>query len=523
MTYRSKIIAAVAALGIAVILASALSAWSIRTTDSHIKQVNLAHSLLSEHLQLSVHTYRLFKQLTDEIVLGSSANQSIVRNKRSAIAESIERIQALEVEQRASLGLEYTRGSIEDTSDLKHLIDLIVRDFQTALKLPPGPKRAAAVDQILEERIDVSFRDSVNTAVDRQRNVIRNMNARIDAVHSNALGALTGLVLVTLILSFVMGWFLVRSISTPLDTLGSAAEAWTKGDLNHRIAMSNDTAFNRISSNFNQMSERLDTLNQQQEASKQYLHRAVDERTRELSEANAKLQKADAIRRQFFADVSHELRTPLTVIRGEAQIALRGQERSEQDYRDALKTTLDQAVGLSRLVDDMLFIARTDAERIRLQLNTVPLSELIDSVVGDVSGLVESRNIRIESTIEPEHITLKVDEDRFRQLLIILLDNATRFSPSGDTVRVRCHLEQGNAVIAVSDRGQGIDSQELPYIFDRFFRGGSERDPMAASTVGLGLGLAVAKAIVEAHGGKISAQSVVGEGTTIKAVFPVQA
>ena len=158
MTYRSKIGVVVAFSTLAVLLAAVLSIWSVKATDRHIHQANLAQDLLNEHLQLSVHTYRLFKQLTDEVLLGSTANQSVVRNKRQAIAESLGKIKALEIEQRDAIGEEFAPGAVEDTVELEQLIDLIIRDFTSALQLPPSSERSQRVDAILEERIDVGFR-----------------------------------------------------------------------------------------------------------------------------------------------------------------------------------------------------------------------------------------------------------------------------------------------------------------------------------------------------------------------------
>lgn len=527
MTYRTKIAVVVAFAALAVLLAAGMSIWSVKSTDANIRQVNLAQDLLSEHLQLSVHAYRLFKQLTDEILLGSNANQSVVRNKRQAIARSLSEIRRLELEQRDALGADFAPGAVEDTDDLEQAIELIIRDFRTATQLPPGPERSQRVDAVLEERIDVGFRDRVNAALERQRSVVDRMNARIQAVHAQSVGIAVGLVLATALMGLAMGWLLVRGIAAPLDTLRGAAQTWAQGDLKHRIGKSADAEFNHIASTFNTMAERLNDFAQQREHAERELQHAVAERTEELSKANDALQRADAVRREFFADVSHELRTPLTVIRGEAQVALRGQTRSADDYRDALNIVLEQSIGLSRLVDDMLFIARTHAERIRLARQPLDLLAVISAVAQESARLAEARNVSIETDIGDAANTLHADPDRIRQLLLILIDNAIRYSPAGAAVSVASQIQGQNLVLSVRDTGAGIDPQDLPHIFDRFFRGSSERNRADGdynqggnTSVGLGLGLAVAKAIVDAHGGTIAGHSEPGQGTTISASFP---
>lgn len=522
MTYRSKIAAVIAFAALAVLSAASLSIWSVSSTDQHIKQANMAQGLLNEHLQLSVHAYRLFKQLTDEILLGSDANQSVVRNKREAIAQSLARIRRMELDQREALGADAVPGAVEDTDELENSIELIIRDFQAALQLPPGQERSARVDAILEERIDVGFRDRVNAALERQRGVVDRMKNRIQSVHARSVGVSVALVLATIMIGLAMGVLLVRGIAVPLDTLRQAAQTWAQGTFSHRIPMSSDAEFNRITTTFNDMADRLGEFDKQRERTEQELQAAVASRTAELSAANQALQRADDVRRQFFADVSHELRTPLTVIRGEAQVALRGDGRSDDDYREALRIVLEQAVSLSRLVDDMLFIARTDAERIRLMREPLQLDRLIDGVTGETARLADARDVRIAANVAPDATALTADPDRVRQLLIILIDNALRFSPAGGVVHVTTRLDGERLAISVQDQGPGIDSQDLPHIFDRFFRGSSERGTHqnASSTGGLGLGLAVAKAIVTAHGGEIAGHSPSGEGTTITAWFP---
>ncbi|MAY37061.1 MAG: two-component sensor histidine kinase [Spongiibacteraceae bacterium] len=519
MTYRSKIALVVGFSTLAVLLAAGLSIWSVRATDKHILQANLAQDLLNEHLQLSVHTYRLFKQLTDEVLLGSTANQSIVRNKRQAIAMSISRIKALEIEQREAIGEEYAPGAVEDTTELEQLIELIIRDFTAALKLPPSSERSQRINAILEERIDVGFREQVNAALSRQRSVVTLMNNRIQTVHTQAMGVAVVLVLITAILGLAMAWLLVRGIAAPLDTLGRAARIWAAGNFDHRIPMADDAEFNQTTTTFNAMADRLSAFTAQHVRTERELQEAVDSQTRELTEANKALERSDNVRRQFFADVSHELRTPLTVIRGEAQVALRGDSRTKTDYQEALEVVLEQAVGLSRLVDDMLFIARTDAERIRLVREPVSANELLSALARESSSLTSGKGITVETDLDESLPPLFVDPSRFRQLLVILIDNAARYTPPEGTITLMTQREGDCAKIFVVDQGAGIDPQDLPHIFDRFFRGSSTH---ASESPGMGLGLAVAKAIAVAHGGDISADSEIGSGTTMKITLPIR-
>lgn len=194
--YRKKLIAFAIASALVVVAAALGAVWSSRVTLTQMAQVNVANALLAEHLEVSSMSYRLFKQLTDEILFGEGANQAKVRNKRALISESLERIRILEQQQRAALGLESTRGTIEDTDDLKAQIDAIIEGFENAM--PGATSEADRLNQvrfILEERIDIAFREAINTAVERQSGVVQALNGRINNIQqlifwaSLALGA----------------------------------------------------------------------------------------------------------------------------------------------------------------------------------------------------------------------------------------------------------------------------------------------------------------------------------------------
>lgn len=516
--YRRKI-RWVAWLGATVVAgAAALAIWSVVSTQHHLRQAKTANNLLAEHLQLSVRSYRLFKQLTDEVLLGTMANQAVARNKQAAIEDSLARIRYLELKQRDELGA--VPGAIEDTDELEALIADIVANFEALHELPPGEERANRVNGILEDQIDISFRESVNAALERQQGVVNRMDHQIGAVHTQLVGVSAALLILALVGALAANRLLERGIARPLASLYEAARALGRGELSHRVPRGFDAEFEEMAVAFNSMAEQLSEKEASREETRRELEAAVEERTAALQEANASLQRSDAARRHFFADVSHELRTPLTVIRGEAQVALRASQRSEADYREALDAIHDQAVGLSRLVDDMLFVARSDARSIRLNRRTVDPAALSEDVFQALRNNAEVRGVALQCTVTDDDRRLSADPDRLRQLLMILLDNALRYSPSGSAVQVHWKAEEAHWHLRVEDRGAGIDPQDLPHIFDRFFRGTSEDE---SSSGGMGLGLAVAKAIVHAHGGEVHAESAAGVGTTIHVTLPTAA
>ncbi|WP_102796339.1 sensor histidine kinase [Bowmanella denitrificans] len=512
--YRRKLIS-FALISLGMVIAAAVSVlWSSRLTQNHILQMNIADTLLSEHLQLSSTSYRLFKQLTDEILLGKSANQAQVRNKRAAISESLGKIRLLEEQQRQALGAEYTRGTVEDTDDLEELIDKVITDFEAIAASGAHSDDTEQMRFVLEERIDIAFREAINSAVERQAGVVQAMNNRIDTTHTAIFWLSLLLATIAILLTVIGCTSLIRAVTQPVKSLTQGAERIAKGELDHRVQRGFDTEFDEIAKAFNFMADQLKEQYSAKEQARQQLEFKVSQRTAELTAANQALEKSAHTRRNFLADVSHELRTPLTIIRGEAQVTLRKTDRDVEEYRDALQCILEQSISLGRLVEDMLFIARADANNLRIERQRVDLAELLEEGCRDVHKLALSQHIDVQLQADLPDMLLVADAERLRQLLLILLENALRYSPSNTTVLVNAKPDADKVHISVQDQGFGIDEQELPYIFERFYRGSGR------AVQGMGLGLAVAKAIVTAHGGQITASSLVGKGTTMSVWLP---
>lgn len=230
------------------------------------------------------------------------------------------------------------------------------------------------------------------------------------------------------------------------------------------------------------------------------------------------MQGADDARRRLFADISHELRTPLTVIRGEAEIALRGREKSIEDYQTSLRRIVDQANHTARLVDDLLFVARTDAGEPRLKMQVVAVVELVQQVSSDAQALSASKNISVALDLGIPRVTITADPERLRQALMVVIDNAIRYSRPHEQIAVGIHAHVQGVSVQITDNGIGISPAEIEQVFERYYRGGgAERQHSAGS----GLGLPIAKAIIVAHGGEISLDSAPGRGTRATIVLPV--
>lgn len=283
-------------------------------------------------------------------------------------------------------------------------------------------------------------------------------------------------VAIALIFAALLGWLLSRTALRPLDKITTTAASIEIGsDLSRRIEYNGpNDELGRLVDTLNDMLERLETMYYQ-------------------------LQQSYELQRRFVSDASHELRTPLTTIRGNAELLLKMQDGDPALVAEALNDITDEARRLTRLVEDLLVLARADAGFVP-EKETVLLAELLQGVVRKARFLADDQEFIFEEQY-PAQTRVQVNSDYFSQLMFILLDNAFKYSPPGGIVKLIVTKTGSRWVkIAVADQGPGLTPGDEERIFDRFYRSESTR-----GQEGSGLGLSIARWIVDRHGGCISA------------------
>jgi len=237
--------------------------------------------------------------------------------------------------------------------------------------------------------------------------------------------------------------------------------------------------------------------------------REVRTLTRAFNSMAARLQASDEKRRNLLADVTHELRTPLTVIQGNLEGLLDDVYPRDDAH---LRPILDETRVLSRLIDDLRLLALAESGALQLQRESFDLATLINETVASFQMQAKAADIALSVDVAPNVPMLNVDPARIRQVLENVIANALRYTPRAGMIRIIGSVKDQHIVVETSDNGAGIAPEELPHIFDRFYKSRDSR--------GTGLGLAIAKNLVAAHGGEISAQSELGKGTTIQFSLP---
>ena len=285
-------------------------------------------------------------------------------------------------------------------------------------------------------------------------------------------------------LAAVGGWFLARGSLHPVASITQAARQISAQDLAQRIPVRG-------------------------------VKDELDELALTFNEMLGRLQRGFEQARNFSIDAAHELRTPLTAMRGETEVALLRNSPAEE-LRRVLRSNLEEINRITAIVSDLLTVAQGEAGALELRRETVPLSDLATNIVETVQVLAEDKDVRLESRIEPD-VKVTGDSLRLSQLLLNLLDNAIKHSAPGQTVRMTLERDGPAPVLKVEDSGEGIAEQDIPRIFDRFFRTDRSRSRLVP---GSGLGLSISKWIVDAHGGSISVASRLGAGSVFTVRLP---
>ena len=285
--------------------------------------------------------------------------------------------------------------------------------------------------------------------------------------------------LVSVVAMVLLGVFGLRRVFTPLDDLLEAAGRVAEGDYDVRVREHGPKEVRSLARAFNDMASRL--------------------------------HDADEKRRNLLADVTHELRTPLTVLQGNLEGMLDGVYPPDETN---LRALLDETNILSGLVDDLRTVALAESGALKLKKEPTDLLMLVRDSLGVFQTQAEAAGVVLSVDAPDMFPRLEIDPARIRQVLSNLLSNALRYSPAGSQVQIRVAQSQEQAVIEVIDDGPGIAPQDLPHVFERFYK--------STDSGGMGLGLAIVRHLVNAHGGTIEALSAPGQGTTMRIHLPLK-
>jgi len=289
--------------------------------------------------------------------------------------------------------------------------------------------------------------------------------------------------LITLLIALILGGFLIRSLTRPIHNLVAATEKVSHGDLGYQAKVHSKDDLGQLTHSFNKMSK--------------------------------DLEKADLSRKQMTADIAHDLRTPLTILQGYTESLKEGKLTGSPEI---FQTMHKQAQHLNFLIDDLKTLSLLDSEELPFQIQNIDPTLILQQVKAAFHSLALEKGIQISSDIQTDLPQVDLDPDRLTQILGNLINNALNVLSSERNIQIAAREDEGHLIIQISDDGPGISKDDLPQIFNRSYR----TDKSRAGSGSSGLGLAITKKLVEAQGGEISVESLVGQGTTFCLRFPAQ-
>ena len=328
-----------------------------------------------------------------------------------------------------------------------------------------------------------------------------------------------GLTVVFLVLSTVAIYFFSRRITRPIKQLTDEAEKIAAGQCWVKVEMDSRDEIGRLANSFNEMV----TILQQNEAALQRhaeeLKQRVDERTQELQAANLELEAASRHKSQFLANMSHELRTPLNAILGYTELILdKIYGEVPGKVRDALQRLDKSGHHLLGLINDVLDLSKIEAGQLTLALTDYSMRDVVQTVITAVEPLAAEKTLALKVTVPPDLPLARGDERRLTQVLLNLIGNAIKFTEVGE-VRVQTTASNGAFLVSVADTGPGISGADQEKIFEEFQQVDSSNTRKKG---GSGLGLSIAKKIIELHGGRIWVESSLGKGSTFSFTLPIR-
>ena len=522
ISIRARILLFQAIIVAAALVMAGVVYVAIRSAEYYVNRTAWTNQQLRAISELAVAANRYSEQIAEVLLIGAPERADF-ESARVALEASFAKLARLSREEIAFLKTpeeqERELRELERLRRMRTLYDDINRSAARLFTLRDLGRQGQAVAlfrQEIENRLDAEFEDLIAAAVADETAEVEEADREAAEVTRRLTMLLAASSLIAIAASVVAGYLLHRSLARPIAQLTGGAIALGRGDLDHRIGYGGGDELGLLATRFDDMAARIKEQQGQLLAARSNLEVQVRERTEALEAANRRLLELDHLRVQFLADISHELRTPLTVLRGEAEVTLRERSRPEPIYRETLARIVDQAEDMARLVDDLLFLARAETDTIQFERVRLNLCELLDETVLDAEVLSTVKPVTIE-TSSSAPIIVDGDRHRLKQALMIVLDNAVKYSETGGVVTVDLRAERNRAELVVRNRGSSIAPEDRPYIFDRFYRG---RGIPANEAAGTGLGLPIAKWLVEKHGGTIGLTSTEGL-TEVRIRLPV--
>lgn len=492
--------------------ATSVSIWILRSSATQMRSISLAYQVHGHVLSIKSHTYQLFKQFGDALTIGDLDRGTGEKSLTEKIRGEIAAARAAIVQEVELLGEEELE-ELEELAVVELEIERLIGETQRLTRELPQDAiggRWEELWRLLDQDIDRRFYDLISSLLAEEQREVSEALAEAAARAAWQRQVALAIGLAAILLTIGAAGIVSGAVGAPVRALLGGVRAFGEGRTETRIPRLGKGEIRDLVDTFNLMADRIEAQTVALTTENCALEKIVAERTRQLERLVEELKESGDMRRRMLADVSHELRTPLTIIQGEADVAMRGGDKPAEVYREALARARLAAKHTARLVDDLLFVARTESGHSRLNVTSIDLRILAAEVI-------ETYGPAVAMLTDLDAAPMRGDPDRVRQAMLVLLENARHHG--GGAVAMHLSRTPEGYRVAVEDAGPGMSDADKKRAFERFFRGSN-----AAETYreGLGLGLPVALAIAQAHGGAIELLDRPGGGLVAALLLPTR-
>lgn len=523
---RGRLAVLVGSVVVATAAAALVFAWTLSIANQHVgalssaqrrlEDLSTASTRVGDYALAALQTTESHELQTDRLSLPRKRIQEAFERFRQDVEEEVQRRGA-----HAASIIAISRG--RTLTFLKSSFETLDKQVMQAIREGRDPREGA--QQAAEEKVRVSldlfgggFGPALAQAIENERVAARAADAEMAKLRTRLAPMATLALCIAALIAFMLYRWIASPLLSRISEVQGAAREIAQGHTDVRLAVRGHDELGLLTTRFNRMALHLSRRERRLLLAQSRLQEIVDARTAELRSANERLSDIDIARRRFFTDVSHELRTPLTVILGEVDVTLRGKPERD-DLAQALVTIRARARRLHRRVEDLLRVARSENGQLDLEFEPVSLVAIVEQARDGVTPAAKARNVAIVVEPSAEDPVVEADAEWLRQVVEGLVANAVRHS-SGGTIRLSVGVDLVGATLKVSDDGEGIPEADLPHVFERFYRGVSEKEGS-----GFGIGLALARWIVERHNGRISIESRTAapgrrSGTVVSIILP---
>lgn len=529
--FRNKLYLAFSLLVLLTLVQAAAAVWANHVAAHHVERSRIANQMLAEFISLGADKQRLKVWLAQALLTNDNAPGVRERYLAQMQSHLLKINDLLNQDQQLAVSpddFSAINTQLKTISILETNVAILERSLARKASVQSIPLNPADTWTLLIQMFDNLEGLDLKTLIAQAIDLQQHRSATAEAQAAAALQQSRLLVLTTcsfaVVLALLMAVVLARAMYRPMQQLLAGTSALAEGVLSTRLPEEGQQEFVVLARSFNQLAGSLDRARVLEEAHTRQIEQVVTERTAQLQEAVSKLQQAERMQQRFLGDVSHELRTPATTIRGEAEVALRGADKSAEEYKESLLRIVESSQLLSSRIDDLLLLVRSE-QPLQLRFRDVALADVwsdwCELATRQCASADQQLHIRSAApAILQQH--LFIDPDKTMQALQIVLDNAIRY---GLKQPLQLALQQDNCQLSLSltDQGIGIDPLAQTRLFERYFRADNARN---LRPDGLGIGLALCRSLMQAQHGQVLLESPTRQadgslrGSKVSLIFP---